>query len=212
MLMQTTEYSSLSPLPPPSPARAGEGALGALPIFYATRDGHTRKIAARVAARLNAAGRAAKETNLDEDFPSPETLKNLPFFILIAAIRYGHHLPQAERVLDVYLATDNRPPLALASICLTARKPNKNKPETNPYMRKWIKRRKLKPLVAAVFAGMLDYPRYGMFDRLMIRLIMTITGGETNPTARIEYTHWPSVDSFADDIARRLPLSEGIRQ
>jgi menaquinone-dependent protoporphyrinogen oxidase len=32
----------------------------------------------------------------------------------------------------------------------------------------------------AVFAGALRYPRYRWYDRFMIRLIMKMTGGETD--------------------------------
>jgi menaquinone-dependent protoporphyrinogen oxidase len=174
-----------------------------LPVFYATRDGHSRRIAERIATRLTAAGIAAEAV----DVAGPHSLQGLaalPYMVLIAAIRYGYHLPEAEAALDLYAALDIKPPLALASVNLTARKPDKCTPQTNPYLRKWIKRRRLKPDLAVAIAGRLDYPRYDLFDRLAIQFIMTLTSGVTDPTAVVEYTDWAGVDAFAAELAERV--------
>ena len=53
----------------------------------------------------------------------------------------------------------------------------------------------------AVFAGKLDYPSYSFFDRQMIRLIMLMTKGPTDPKTIIEYTDWHKVDEFGHIIA-----------
>ena len=52
-----------------------------------------------------------------------------------------------------------------------------------------------------MFAGKIDYPRYGFVDKQMIRLIMWITKGPTDPTLTVEFTDWDSVDEFARRIA-----------
>ena len=51
-----------------------------------------------------------------------------------------------------------------------------------------------------MFAGKLDYPRYGFFDRQMIRLIMWMTKGPTDPKAVVEFTDWAKVDAFAHEV------------
>lgn len=53
----------------------------------------------------------------------------------------------------------------------------------------------------AVFAGKIDYPRYGPLDRLM-SLIMWITNGSTAPTAVMEFTDWQRVDAFARRVGK----------
>jgi menaquinone-dependent protoporphyrinogen oxidase len=35
----------------------------------------------------------------------------------------------------------------------------------------------------------------------MIRFIMLVTGGPTDPTSVVEYTQWDKVDAFAGQIA-----------
>ena len=55
--------------------------------------------------------------------------------------------------------------------------------------------------VACYFAGALRYPRYRWYDRFMIRLIMKMTGGETDTRKEVVYTDWSQVASFAREIA-----------
>lgn len=84
---------------------------------------------------------------------------------------------------------------------LTARKPGKDTVEGNPYVRKLIARHRLSPVLATAIAGRLDYPRYGWLDRHIIRLIMKLTGGPTDPKVCVEYTEWAKVDEFSNSIA-----------
>ena len=80
---------------------------------------------------------------------------------------------------------------------VVARKPEKNTPETNPYLQKFLRRISWQPQNLAVFAGKIDYPRYDFLDRLAIRFIMWMTKGPTDPSAVVEFTDWDKVDEFA---------------
>ena len=122
--------------------------------------------------------------------PLPTIDANAPIVVLVAAVRYGKHLREAEAFLTRYASSSPPPPLALASVNLVARKPNRQAVQTNQYLRKLIARRRLKPILAAAFAGRLCYPRYNWFDRLAIRLIMAISGGNSDGHSTIEYTDW----------------------
>ena len=51
------------------------------------------------------------------------------------------------------------------------------------------------------FSGKIDYPRYGLLDKFMIRLIMWITKGPTDTKNVYEFTNWDDVDSFAKKIS-----------
>ena len=52
----------------------------------------------------------------------------------------------------------------------------------------------------AVFAGKIDYPKYGFIDKHIIRLIMFLTGGPINIKRSFEFTNWEEVRNFAKDI------------
>ena len=92
-------------------------------------------------------------------------------------------------------------PNAFFSVNIVARKPEKNRPDTNPYLIKFLRQITWKPKLLAVFAGRLDYPSYGVFDRFMIRLIMRMTHGPTDPKAVIEFTDWQQVEAFGRQVS-----------
>lgn len=169
-------------------------------LYYATRDGQARRIAERISSRLAEAGISACLQNLADTAPEPSALQGDTPVVLVAAVRYGRHLPEADDFLERYSALAAQPPLVLLSVNLTARKPGKSTPEGNAYLRAIIRRRRLQPAIASAIAGRLDYPRYRWFDRQMIRFIMKLTGGPTDPAVQVEFTDWKQVD----DLARRI--------
>jgi menaquinone-dependent protoporphyrinogen oxidase len=173
-------------------------------FYYATRDGQSRRIAERIAVRLRERGIAAAPLDLAGAAPTAAQIGGAPLVVLVAAIRYGKHLPEALRFLEAYSTLQSSPPLVFASVNLTARKPGKDTPEGNAYLRKAIVRHRLRPVLAAAIAGRLDYARYRWFDRQMIRFIMKLTGGPTDVRTRVEYTDWEKVDAFAGRIAESL--------
>jgi len=169
-------------------------------LYYATRDGQSRRIAERIAGRLAEKGIAASPHGLAA-LPVPQKLAQARLVTLVAAVRYGRHLPEAERFLAIYRTLRAPPPLVFLSVNLTARKPGKDTAEGNAYLRKSIARRRLAPALALAIAGRLDYARYSWADRQLIRFIMKLTGGPTDPTTSVEYTPWNVVDDVALRIA-----------
>jgi len=182
--------------------RSPSGVDGAIVRVYAASfDGQAARIAERIVQRINASGRLATLCVLGKAQVPKSELESASLVVLIAAIRYGYHLPAAYRLLRMYKALPEPPPLGLATVCLTARKPNKRTAENNVYLRKLIAKQGLTPALSAGIGGKLDYPRYRWYDRLMIRLIMHITGGPTDGVSVIEYTDWEQVATFADGLS-----------
>jgi menaquinone-dependent protoporphyrinogen oxidase len=173
----------------------------AIAIFYATRDGQAQRIAEHIWRRLNDGGGLPAPCNLLPVLPLAAELTQASLIVLVAAVRYGKHLPEVDRFLSAYRALPAPPPLALASVNLSARKPGKTTSSGNAYLRKTIARHRLAPAAAVAFAGRLDYRRYSWRDRQIIRFIMLLTGGPTAPDTSVEYTSWSAVDAFADQIA-----------
>jgi menaquinone-dependent protoporphyrinogen oxidase len=175
------------------------GGLPAVALYYATRDGQSRRIAEHISRSMAAAGVFAAPQNVAN--MRPADLAAAPVIVLVAAVRYGRHLPEAERFLAEYGSLASPPPLALASVSLVARKAGKTSAQGNPYLRKVIARHRLAPALAAAFAGRLEYRRCGWLDRQIIRVIMLLTGGPTDPDTCVEFTSWPAVDDFAAKVA-----------
>jgi menaquinone-dependent protoporphyrinogen oxidase len=81
--------------------------------------------------------------------------------------------------------------------------PEKNTHDTNPYMQKFLELSGWTPDILAVFAGKINYPKYGFLDKHMIRLIMYMTKGPTDTSQTYEFTDWVKVDEFADTLAKQ---------
>ena len=167
-------------------------------LIYSTTDNHTLHICDRLKLVMTALGHNVALANLN----TSHTL-DLQLFdrvVIGASIRYGRHQPQVAKFMTDHQAILQNMPHAFFSVNIVARKPDKNQPDTNPYLKKFLQQIPWKPQLVEVFAGKLDYPRYGFFDRQMIRMIMLITHGPTNPKAVIEFTDWDRVDAFAHAV------------
>jgi menaquinone-dependent protoporphyrinogen oxidase len=169
-------------------------------ISYSTTDGHTRSICDRLRQVIEEQQHSVTVSWMTED-PDIE-LDGFDTVVIGASIRYGKHQPQVFEFIRKNQATLEAKPSAFFSVNVVARKPEKNQPETNPYLQKFLKKISWQPQNLAVFAGKIDYPRYGFMDRQMIRFIMWMTKGPTDPTTTIEFTDWDSVEAFGRKIAK----------
>ena len=164
-------------------------------LVHSTTDGHTIKISDVIINELTQAGHNVSQCSVTE--VSADQLDNADTIILGASIRYGKH---QKSVYD--FVTNNKSLLktkktAFFTVNVVARKENKNTPETNPYINKFLNEVEWQPDIKGVFAGKLNYPIYGPLDRFMIRLIMYITKGPTDTSKVYEFTNWESVKQFA---------------
>jgi menaquinone-dependent protoporphyrinogen oxidase len=164
-------------------------------IAYSTTDGHTPTICTRLQQVLERQGDSVQLLPLAQ--ADGTDLAGFDKFVIGASIRYGKHQPQVAQFISRHQALLESKPSAFFSVNIVARKPEKNTPETNPYLLKFLRQISWKPQLLGVFAGKLDYPRYGVFDRFMIRLIMRMTQGPTDPKAVIDFTDWQQVEAFA---------------
>jgi menaquinone-dependent protoporphyrinogen oxidase len=130
-----------------------------------------------------------------------QEIGNYDKIIIGASIRYGKHSPLVYDFIGQNRALLESRASAFFTVNIVARKPEKNRPETNPYMQKFLARTNWQPDRLAVFAGRLDYQSYGFLDRTMIRFIMFVTRGPTAADTVIEYTDWNSVGEFAREIS-----------
>ena len=120
--------------------------------------------------------------------------------IIGASIRYGKHKDDLYDFIDSNIDQISVKENAFFSVNVVARKPEKNSPHTNPYMKKFLIKTSWKPNTLAVFAGKIDYPKYNFIDKHMIRFIMWITKGPTDTKNTYEYTDWAKVDEFATKV------------
>jgi menaquinone-dependent protoporphyrinogen oxidase len=168
-------------------------------IVYSTTDGHTRKICQHIQRVIEQHGNQARLADIKDI--GAYHLPDFDKIVLGASIRYGKHRPDVYAFISHNQALLERKPSAFFSVNVVARKPNKRQADTNPYVRKFLRQIAWQPKNLAVFAGKIDYQRYGFWDRNIIRLIMWITNGPTDPTTNIEFTDWAQVEEFGRMVA-----------
>ena len=176
--------------------------MASLLILYSTTDGQTRRICERIEALLAAWQHQVTLINfLDADRElGAAGLAPFDKVVIGASIRYGHHRPAVKAFIDRHQAALEARPNAFFSVNAVGRKPHKRQADTNPYVRKFLAQIRWRPQQVEVFGGKIEYPRYGFFDRNMIRLIMWITGGPTDPRSVTDFTDWTQVEAFAHQL------------
>lgn len=169
-------------------------------IIYSTTDGQTGRISHRLQQVIEQQGHQVTLCSITEC--SNLDLQTFDKIVIGASIRYGKHSPLVTDFVNRNKELLDSKSNAFFSVNVVARKPEKSRPEANPYLQKFLKRISWSPKELAVFAGKIDYPSYRFFDRLMIRLIMWMTKGPTDPKTVVEFTDWRQVEVFGQLINR----------
>ena len=167
-------------------------------IIYSSTDGQTKIICEKI-KNFSKNSESIKLISLEEahDF----NLQSYEDIIIGASIRYGKHNKNLYKFISSNKETLEKKRSAFFSVNVVARKPEKNTPETNPYMKKFLKISNWKPDKLGVFAGKVNYPNYSFFDKYIIRLIMFITKGPTDTSKSFEFTDWSKVEDFAKELS-----------
>jgi len=168
-------------------------------IIYSTTDGHTRELCLRLQQIVETQNNQVTLVSVNNG--STIDLNSFDKIIIGASIRYGKHSKHIYEFIKEHSRVLDSKPNAFFSVNVVARKPEKNKPETNPYLKKFLKQISWEPKKLAVFAGKIDYQKYKIWDRSMIRLIMWMTKGPTDPKTSIEFTNWSQVEEFGREIS-----------
>ncbi|MDC0610936.1 menaquinone-dependent protoporphyrinogen IX dehydrogenase [Vibrio sp.] len=165
-------------------------------FLYSTREGQTKKILQSIEEQME---------HVKCDYFDIHELPQIDFshyqkVLVGASIRYGHLNKKLYEFVDQNLQQLKSRNAAFICINLTARKEDEGKdtPEGSVYVKTFLSKSPWQPELIGVFAGALRYPQYRWFDKMMIKLIMKMTGGETDTTKEVEYTNWKKVKIFGD--------------
>ena len=129
-------------------------------------------------------------------------LSDFEEIVIGASVRYGYHRKNVYKFIQQNIEKLDKVKTAFFSLNLTARKPEKSTPETNPYVIKFLKKVKWEPTIKEVFAGRLDYPSLDTLNKLAILFIMFITNGPKDTSKTYELTDWKKVDNLIKSISK----------
>lgn len=168
--------------------------MGRTLLLCSTTDGQTRRICERLAGVLREERHDVALVMIED----AGTVDPAAFDLVVvgARIRYGRTDARVKAFANRHAGVLNTMPSAFFSVNVVARKPGKDRPETNPYVQAFVRAVAWRPRLLEVFAGRLDYPRYGVLDRCIIRFIMWLTDGPTARDTVVEFTDWRRVEAF----------------
>ena len=165
-------------------------------IIHSSVDGHTTHICERIRSVRN---------DLDIDIISLSKTKNISLnkyemIVIGASIRYGKYRKELFEFIEKNLNVIHSKKNAFFSVNVVARKAEKNSTDTNPYIEKFLLKTSWKPKIIDVFAGKIEYPKYNLFDRSIIKFIMWMTNGPTDTSKTFEFTDWSKVEKFSKNL------------
>ena len=166
-------------------------------VIYSSTDGHTVKICEKIIEIIKHESIISLSSIEEADSLD---LESFDFILVGASIRYGNHKANLFSFIKNNLESLNKKDTAFFNVNAVARKDDKNTPATNPYLIKFLKKVAWKPSLLEVFAGKISYPKYHFFDKHMIRFIMWMSKGPTDPSKVFEFTDWKKVESFGKKV------------
>jgi menaquinone-dependent protoporphyrinogen oxidase len=169
----------------------GGNDLSAVLVLYASVEGHTGRIARRIAEVLRGAGHRVDLA------PAGGKLEASRYagVIVGASVHYGHHPAWLAGLLLAHRERLRERNTAFFSVSLGA------KPR---YAERFLRKARWQPQLTAVFCGALQYSRYGTVKRRVVQAFAWIGGHDTDASRDYDYTDWKAVEAFATAFSSRL--------
>jgi len=176
-----------------------------VPVFFATSEGQTRRIATRIASVLHDLGIESCAIDVAGREASDVDWTHVRGALVGASLHAGKHQKVAERFVKAHALELTSVPSAFFSVSLSAASKNAKEvvaadkiARAFPAACGWI------PARIVTVAGRLAYREYGFFIRWVMKRIAKKEGGPTDTSRDHEMTNWKEVDALARDIARRI--------
>lgn len=176
-------------------------------VFYATREGHSRRIAEHIASELRA-------THVDVNLlSSPIDWSRYVTACVAASVHIGHH----EREMIAFV-TRNRADLArLGAVFLSVtlseagaedpqaptERPEQAAADAQRMIDVFIEETGWRPARALPVAGAFAYGRYHFIVRFLMKRIARKAGARTDASRDYEFTDWAALDPFVGETIRR---------
>jgi menaquinone-dependent protoporphyrinogen oxidase len=178
-------------------------------IFFATREGQTRRVADRIAAGARAAG--ATVDVFDLRTTRQIDLSKYDSVCIAASVHIGKHEREAVEFVKEHHGALDRLPAAFVSVSLSeagaedVRRPAderaRSAADVQQMIRTFVKDTGWHPARVLPVAGALAYTRYNWLVRWVMKQIARKAGAPTDTSRDHELTNWGAVDRFALSFA-----------
>jgi menaquinone-dependent protoporphyrinogen oxidase len=178
-------------------------------VLYATREGHTARIAARVARDLRAHGGSVTLHNLRD---SDVVLAGVAGVVLAASVHLGRHEREMVRFVRRNREHLAKLPTLFLSVSMSEApvedpaRPESVRARFAEQVRligeHFFKQTGFRPTRFVPVAGRIAYRQYNFLVRAVMKKIAAAEGNSTDTTRDHEYTNWAALDAAVESFIR----------
>ncbi len=173
-----------------------------VPVFFATSEGQTQRIAEAIAQSLRAAGLGSVALDVASGSAAAFDWSTARGAVLAASLHVGRHQRSATGFAHRHLPQLARVPTLFVSVSLSAASQNPEERRAAQRLAEefgtaigWT------PSRIACVAGALTYTRYSFLTRWFMKRIARKEGGPTDTTRDHELTDWGALAQVATEFA-----------
>jgi menaquinone-dependent protoporphyrinogen oxidase len=164
-------------------------------IVYGTTEGHTAKVAAAMAATLQARGATVSLQNSAAPWTSNPA--DYSAVIVAASVHAGTYQRPVQRWVQTHHVALNQRPCAFISVCLAVlNRTPKVERDLGATLQRFFDDTGWKPVESKIVAGALLYTKYPWWKRWMMRRIVAKAHGDVDTSRDYVYTDWDDLEEF----------------
>jgi menaquinone-dependent protoporphyrinogen oxidase len=176
-----------------------------IPVFYATTEGQTRRIAERLATIFRDKGFTSRAFDVAASDVDDVDWTHVRGAVVGASLHGQRHQRAADLFVREHVDELNAHPSAFFSVSLAANSPMPvERDEAGRIASKLPARAGWHPREIACVAGRLAYTQYGLLKRFVMKRIARRHGAPTDTTRDYEFTNWDDVVHLADAVVRMV--------
>ena len=178
-------------------------------VLYASREGHTRRIAEHIAATVRARGLEAIVVNAAQ-LPQGFSLDSYSAAIVAASVHVGKHEKEIVEFVKLHRAELEQIPAVFLSVSLS--EALAEDPAATPEHRAqgaadvqkmigvFLAETGWHPSKVRAVAGALSYSKYNFLVRFVMKGIAKSQGASTDTSRDHELTDWAALDHIVDEV------------
>jgi menaquinone-dependent protoporphyrinogen oxidase len=182
-----------------------------VPVFYATTEGQTRRIAERIADQIRKHGLESRAIAIISEEASHLDWTRVRGVAVGASLHMQKHQSEAVAFARVHHKELTARPSLFFSVSLSAASTHQNEVRAAQEIAgKFAAETGWSPTRIATVAGGLAYTKYNWLVRRVMRRIALKEGASADTSRDHDYTNWDLVEELADGLAYEIRRREMI--
>jgi menaquinone-dependent protoporphyrinogen oxidase len=176
-----------------------------IPVFYATTEGQTRRIAERLVALFRDRGFTSRAIDVASPDANYVDWRRARAALVGASLHAHRHQRSARTFVDEHAPELNVRPSVFFSVSLAAASDSAEERKAATRIAcEFAEAAEWHPDEIVCLAGRLAYTRYGSLTRFIMKRIARRHGNQTDTSRDYEFTNWDAVARMADGVMRRI--------